>query len=445
MKRKTLWLPKIIFFVNFLVILFFWYQGSPINNSVTVADGLTSIGRISGLLLAYLLLAQLALISRLKIIEGVLGHDKLARWHRNLGISITILLLAHPIFLAFGYGLNNGINWLHQLFNFIFLFDDLGGAAIATGILIFIILLSTRIIGRHWKYERWYFSHLFAYVAIFMGFGHQLELGGDFSQKFFAIYWYALFVAFLLIFAYSRFLKPLNNLRLHQFRVSRVVKESENIYSIFITGRNIADFKFSGGQFAIFRFLDKNLFLEAHPFSFSRCYQENEIRITIKKLGDFTEKLVDKIKIGTLVFVEGPLGVFTKHPQSNKYLLIAGGIGITPIRALTEELAAEKKDVKILVSAKNRQEEIFNSEISQLAAANNFKYFRFFSEETTKEDEQNVFSGRINLEKIKNLVPDWQTREIYFCGPPLMSDSLNQEFIKAGILKKQIHFERFSF
>ena len=444
MKKDSLWWPKLIFAGNLLIILFFWYNGSPINNNTDTIDILMSIGRLSGLLLTYFLLIQLILISRLKIIENVLGHDKLTRWHRNFGISIGIFLLAHPLFLAFAYGLNNQINWLKQLYNFIFFFDDIGGAAIATLILILIILLSTKIIGRRWKYEKWYLSHLFAYLTIFMSFGHQLELGGDFSQKLFVIYWYLLFIGFLLLYAYSRFIKPLNNYRLHQFKVSRVIRETSDVCSVYITGRKIADFKFSGGQFGIFRFFNRDLFLEAHPFSFSNYQKGAELRISIKKLGDFTNSLDEKLKPGTPVFIEGPLGVFTMKPNINKYLLIAGGIGITPIRSLAEELTTNNKDVQILVSVKNKNEEIFDSEFSVLAQASNFKYFKFYSEESSETNESNVFSGRINFEKIKNLIPDWQSREIYLCGPEKMISSLNNDLISAGLNKTQIHFERFN-
>ncbi len=445
MNKKYLWLIKLFFVGNLLAIITFWYHNSPIGPASTVADGLVSLGRICGLLLAYLLLIQLILISRLKIIEGALGHDKLARWHRNLGISAALFLLAHPILLAFGYALNNSLSWSKQLYNFVFVSEALTGAVLATGLLIFIILVSSRVIGRRWRYEIWYFIHLFVYLAIFAAFGHQVELGGDFSQNAFLIYWYALFIFFWVLYGYARFLKPLNNLRRFRFQVSRIVPESDSIYSIFITGRHLEKFSLVGGQFGIFRFLQKGLWFEAHPFSFSRCLKDNEIRISIKKLGNFTEKLPDKLKIGTTVFIEGPLGVFTARPKKNKYLLISGGIGITPICSLAEELAKQKKDVRIFSALKNPAEEVFGAEMSELASTANFSYYRFYSEQTSDQAEQNIFAGRVKLEKIKSLVPDWREREIYFCGPPAMSTALNKELRQAGASKKQLHWERFNF
>lgn len=445
MNKKSFSLMMCLFFVNLLVIIAFWYNSSPINNNISFIDGLISLGRISGLLLAYFLLVQLILIGRLKAIEGYLGHDKLARLHRQVGIYITIFLVAHPILLAAGYSLNNGISFINQFYNFIFRFEGLSGASIATMMLILVILFSTGVLGRRWKYERWYLSHLFAYVAIFMGFGHQLELGGDFSQRIFAIYWYLLFVGSLILFAYSRFLKPLNNFRIHQFQISRIVMENTSVYSVFITGKHLDKFKLSGGQFAIFRFLNKNLWFEAHPFSFSSAIRNNELRISIKKLGNFTEKLPEQLKVGTKVLIEGPLGVFTARRNANKYLLIAGGIGITPVRALSEELVNQQKDVKVFVSTNTPAEEVFRDEMLAMTSSSNFSYFRFFAEGTENQGEQKTFSGRIDLEKIKSLLPDWQEREIYFCGPPAMSKALNQAFLRAGVSKNKIHFERFSF
>lgn len=445
MKNKSLFLPIFLFTINLLAIIYFWHSGSPINTETSLISNLISLGRLSGLLLAYFLLIQLILIGRLKMIEGVLGHDRLSKLHRNVGISITVFLLAHPILLAVGYGLNNEISWFKQLYNFIFKFDDLSGATFATIGLILVILLSAGIIGRRWKYERWYLSHLFAYFAIFMAFGHQIELGGDFSQFAFVIYWYALFVILLIAFAYSRFLIPLNNFRRFKFKVLRVVEESADIYSIFIGGQNLEHFIFSGGQFAIFRFLSKNLWYEAHPFSFSSCLKNNEIRISIKKLGDFTTRLPQALAIGTPVLIDGPLGVFTARETAKKYLLISGGIGITPIRALTEELVNKKLDTKIFYSAGCQAEEVFSEEMKKLTVEGNFQYYRFFSRDSSLSSDQNIFAGRISLEKISSLIPDWREREIYFCGPVKMCQALNQEFLKAGVSKKKIHWERFSF
>lgn len=442
MNTNKPWWPIVVFWANLLIIIAFWLSGSVLGQSPSTARVYIDLGRITGLLLAYFLLVQVILIGRVSPIERVVGHDRLARWHRLVGIWSAVFLLAHPICLAIGYSLKRGISLMNQLFNFAFMSDDLGGALVATVILLLIIILSSGKTIRKWSYEGWYVSHLLVYPAIFLSFEHQIELGGDFRQAIFIIYWYALFIFFLGTFVFSRFLKPLDNFRRFRFRVSRVVLESDSTYSIFITGHNLANFRFKGGQFGLFRFLSGKLWLQAHPFSFSSL-SGDEIRVSIKKLGDFTNILADRLKPGTPVLLEGPLGVFTIRPKVDKYLLLAGGIGVTPIRALAEDLVKAEKDVKAIYAFRNEPEAVFDNELKQLLPTDN--YFRFNGETTTDQPELKTYSGLLTLDRIKELVPDWPTREIYICGPGGMARGLYQDFFKAGVRRRHFHWEHFDF
>jgi predicted ferric reductase len=176
-----------------------------------------------------------------------------------------------------------------------------------------------------------------------------------------------------------------------------------------------------------------------HPFSFSTAKNNEYIRISAKKSGDMTSYL-GNLKNGTKVIIDGPLGIFTERgikraKMKDKILFIAGGIGITPIRALIEELSQKNKDMVLLYSNKNQSDVPFGPELIEY----NCKIHFIFSDEKVSGYE----FDRIDEEKIIRLVPDYAEREIFVCGPPQMMDSMISIFEKSGVPKKQVHFEKF--
>jgi len=88
-----------------LVIVWIWLRGGNVTNVHTPADLLTSIGRITGLFGAYLLLLQVLLLARLPFLEWVVGFDRLTRWHRLNGKLCLALILAHLATIVTGYAL----------------------------------------------------------------------------------------------------------------------------------------------------------------------------------------------------------------------------------------------------------------------------------------------------------------------------------------------------
>src|SRR4029077_915641 len=95
---------------------------------------------------------------------------------------------------------------------------------------------------------------------------------------------------------------------------------------------------------------------------------DDYLRITAKRVGDHTSDLV-RLEPGTRVIVEGPYGAMTAERRVHrKVLLIAGGIGITPLYALLEELDAEPGDLTLLYRARLEKDLALREESEQLAA-----------------------------------------------------------------------------
>ena len=439
MKKVLLWL---FFWLNLIAIFAMWWSTSGHAAGVSLADNFKLIGRITALLAVYFILWEFVLIGRVKVLEQSYGQDKLSRWHHWTGISALLFIVAHPIFTTLGWAMAIGKTPVQQSLSFLS-WEGIIPAWIAVLAFIAVVALSLAIIKRKLKYEVWYYVHLAVYIGIIAAFGHQLDNGTDLFNKAAAAYWVLLYVVFIGFFLVYRLLVPLYNFWRYRMQVGKIVSEGNKVWSIYLTGKNLADFKAKAGQFLILRFLNK-YWWQAHPFSLSAAPDGRMLRVTVKGLGDFTGDLDQKIVPGTFVWVEGPLGVFTlDRAVKDKFLFIAGGVGITPIRALMEETAAKQLDTILLCANRRPEDVIFDDEIAQLRekACGKTRCAFVYSDANLVADEK----GYIDEERLKRLVPDIKERDVYFCGPPPMAISLIPAIVRLGVPAKQIHYEKFSF
>ncbi|MEK7643994.1 MAG: ferric reductase-like transmembrane domain-containing protein [Patescibacteria group bacterium] len=424
---------------NILIVYLIWWSGSKMLFAIGASGMFIAFGRLSGLMLEVSFMFMLVLIARIPWIEQLWGHDKLNKFHRWVGFTTLIGLITHPLFLAIGYSAGRDISILGQLLDFTTHWDDVAAAAGGVVLLILVILISTPFVRKHLAYESWHITHLFTYAAILLAFEHQTAFG-DFAGRPAAIaYWYAFNYSVFALLVWYRFLRPIYYSYKHNLIVSKIVKETPLVSSIYITGKKLNEFKFQAGQFANLFFLQKGL-VSPHPLSFSCAPNGEYLRFSARASGDFTSK-IDMLKIGTKVIIDGPLGTFTeKFSERSKYLLIAGGIGITPIYSLAESLAKKKSDVIIFYASKNIEEICFLKEIEQLPFICNCVLSNQGDKCAIPHE-----NGRIDMEKIKRLAPDYNDREIYVCGPKTMILSLKEQLKTAKYNLKHLHYELFAF
>ncbi len=429
-----------IFFANIIVIFWLWWSKSHyyIQNP---ADGnlIIALGRITGLLAEYFILTQLILIGRIRPIEHLWGFDRLNKLHRFIGYSVVTFLLIHPLLLTVGYAQSYGVSYLSQFGDFLANKNGVFLSFFSVVLFIFVIFISIAIVRRKLRYETWYFTHLLTYLAIGLAVKHQLGTG-DLQGGWPLYYWYVLnFGVFGLMLTY-RFVRPLVRFAYHRFIVEKVVQETYDTWSIYISGKNMEHFIFEAGQYINITVLRKDMWY-THPFSFSAAYNGNSIRLTIKALGDYTKKIAT-LQPGTHVIVDGPLGLFTEErADREKFLFIAGGIGITPIRAMLETLAFEKKDAILLYGNKSERDITFKQELDAIHEYAPTIVVRHILGTPTPGYE----SGFIDKEKIVRLAPDFYTREVYLCGPPVMMNLMVGHLKGLGFDAHHIHYEKFSF
>lgn len=425
--------------LNIVIVGLFW------SRSLSAGQGLSewqiAFGRLFGLLAVLSVLLQFLLMSRAGWLESVFGHDQLAKIHKNNGRLSLLFIVFHPFLIMMGYAAQTRVSIWSQLVSFL-QEGDLLQAYAALGLFLVSGISSIYIVRKKLKYHWWYFIHVLTYCAILLSWGHQLEYGSDFAtQPLFAAYWYALYLFVFGQVLVFRFLKPLSLFFQQDFQVVKVAKESHDVTSIFITGKNLDSWSVQAGQFVILRFLSQKFWWEAHPFSFSGLPEKNIFRVTIKNVGDFTTQ-VSQIEVGTRVLIEGPFGAFTsKKSRGEKLLLMAGGIGITPIRTLLETFLLQKKKVILLYAARTKQDLVFKKEIEALSLRYRFQFHYILSQEPRFKGER----GRIDAQKLKRLVPDLKSHEVFLCGSMNMMQGIIGELQKLGISRKKIHFEEFAF
>lgn len=403
---------------------------------------LTALGRLTGLYGALTLVLQFLLIARLPGLETRLGMDRLTAWHRWSGFWVVWLLVAHVVFITLGYAGQDGSPVVDELGTLAFHTEDVGKAIIGMILLVAVGITSARAARRRIRYETWHFVHLLGYLAIVLGFLHQVTTGQDFTgSPIGRAYWWALYGVVLAAVLVSRVGLPLVRNMRHQLRVVSVVQESRDVVTVWIGGRDLHRLPARAGQFFLWRFLTRDRWWEAHPYSLSAMPDGKYLRITVKALGDGSAWL-RRIPPGTRVLAEGPYGAFTSDRRTRRHvLLIAGGVGVTPIRALLEELARARDDIVVIYRAGSPQDAVLAHELHQLARWGGARLHVVLGRSTAV----GRYGPMMGPQHILAMVPDVRRRDVFVCGPPGMTDAIKGSLVRLGVPDTQLHSERFAF
>jgi len=417
---------------NGAAIFWLWANGGNLSGRTT-GEALTSVARITGLLSAYLALIQVVLLARLPALESLVGFDRLTVWHRWNGHATIDLVVAHVFFSVWGYALMDKFSIGKEISTMIGggVYPGMITATVGTAFLLAVVATSYVIVRRRLRYEWWYAVHLLAYAGIALAWFHQIPTGNELVLDTVAAdYWRALYVATLALIVGFRVAAPIVNAFRYRLRVADVVTEAPGVVSIRIAGRNLDRLQAQPGQFFQWRFV--NRWWTAHPFSLSEAPDGRSFRITVKALGDHSASLAST-PVGTRVLAEGPFGVFTDAMQRRaKRLLIAGGIGITPVRALVERSAGD--DV-VVYRALREDELVLRDELDDLGVDVHY----VVGDHAAPGGER-----LLSPEHLLELVPDLAEREVYVCGPPGMTDFAVRSVRAAGAPRRHIHIEKFA-
>ncbi|GHF82962.1 ferredoxin reductase family protein [Streptomyces griseosporeus] len=413
-------------------VLALWWADT--GSVVGAAGWLTGAGRLAGLLTGYACAVLVGLMARVPLLERRIGSDRVARWHAMAGRYTVCLLLAHIVLILAGYAAQDRRSLWHETVTVVLDYPEMLKATAGTVILLAVGVTSARAVRRRTGYEFWYHVHLLTYAAVFLAFGHQVALGNEFSGDAAATgAWYALYLGVAALVVWFRVLVPVRlNVR-HRLRVESVQPEAPGVWSVVVHGRRLAELPVEPGQFFRWRFLGAGLARTSTPYSLSAPPRGDCMRITVKALGGHSAA-VALLRPGTRVWAEGPYGALTAGRRTApKALLIAGGVGVTPLRALFETLPGE---VTLLYRARTAADLALGAELEAIAR---WRGARVRYALNGPHGERPDLSAPALLAAF----PDLAGHDVYLCGPHGFAQDLYRELRAAGVPDRRIHHESF--
>ena len=440
-RANRAWDVLVVVVANGVLLFGLWLRHGGLDTLDGPGGPLIAAGQLTALAGTYAVLLQLLLMSRIEWLEHHVGFDRLAVWHRWTGFAAVALLTGHVVFTTWGYSEEISQPIATQLGDFVRHYPDVLMSIVGFGLLVAVAVSSVRMARRKLSREAWYSIHLYAYLAVALSFAHQLAVGADFVDDELArAWWIALYVLVFGAIVAWRVVRPIRfNLR-HRLRVHAVQPEADGIVSIYLTGRELETIDCEAGQFFQWRFLTGTGWAKAHPYSLSTAPNSQYLRITVKDVGDDSHRL-QQLQPRVKVFAEGPYGVFTaRHFAGRKVAMIAGGIGITPLRALIETLPVYAGGAILIYRAARESELAFTHELATLVRERGLD-LRYLVGPEIGDDH----TDQLGVPALRSIVPDIADRDVFVCGPPAMVDAVRRRLRILEVPRAHVHYERFAY
>jgi predicted ferric reductase len=418
-------------------VALWWHDTTSIHG---LGDWLTNAGRITGLLAGYGVVVLVALMARIPPLERGIGADRLARWHAHGGRYTVSLVVAHGLLIIWGYSITAHTDVVSQTSTLLMTYPDVLMASVGGLLFVGIGIVSARAARRRMRYETWYYLHFYTYLAIALAFSHQFATGADFMNNRAArVAWSTMYLAVAAAIVWYRFAVPVVQASRHQLRVAAVYPEGPGVVSIVVTGRDLDRLQARSGQFFRWRFLTRDLWWAANPYSLSAAPRPDTLRITVKDFGEHSAALT-RLRPGTRVVAEGPYGAMTAARRTRrKVLLIAGGIGITPLRALFESLPGGPADITLIYRVRRETDVVFRDELAAIARNRGARLL------IVAGRRQEFRWDPLATPALTATVPDLRDHDVYICGPEPMTASVTRALRAARVPRRRIHAESFEF
>ncbi|GLY00204.1 MULTISPECIES: ferric reductase-like transmembrane domain-containing protein [Actinoplanes] len=433
--------------LSLLVVTALWVSNGGLSDiAAGGAETITAIGRLTGLYASDLLLLQVLLMSRIPFVEKAFGQDKLARWHRMTGFTSFWLMLTHIITITIGYAYGT-TNVITQFVDLVLTYPGMLLAAAGTVLLLLVVVTSVRAARRRLRYESWHLLHLYAYLGVGLALPHQIWTGESFTGSAAArTYWWTLYAVSAGAVVAYRLILPLIRNRRHRLTVSRVVPEGPGLTSVYLTGERLAEMPARAGQFFHWRFLDGPGWTRANPFSLSATPDRDALRITVKSQGDGSSRIA-ALQPGTKVIFEGPFGKLTGESYTGgPVVMMACGIGITPLLSLLGELPYHAGEATLIYRARTEDDLAFRDELERLAAQRGLRIVPLVGPRPTGRSSwlPAAVADHGDAEALAQCAPQIAAAHVYICGPEAWAAAARTAAIEAGVRPKRVHTELFS-
>jgi predicted ferric reductase len=428
---------------SLLLVSYWWATGGGFQDLGGWATGLVSTGRLTGLLASVLLLIQVLLMSRLPVFEHAFGQDRLATLHRLVGFTSFNLMIAHVGLITWGYAAGDLASTPGELWSLTVSYPGMLLAVAGTVCLIMVVVTSVKAARKKLRYESWHLLHLYAYLGVGLALPHQLWTGQEFlASTARTVFWWGLWIASAGAVLVWRVALPLARSARYGLRVTAVVPEGDGTLSVYMAGRTGVRVPAEAGQFFNFRFLGGRGWTRSNPYSLSAAPNGRGLRITAKVVGDGSAAL-QSLRPGTRVLVEGPYGRLSARARSRRRVaFIAAGVGVTPLRALAEELDYAPGDAVLLYRYSGRP--LFEAEFQRLAADRGLEIIGLPGHRRAPNSWLGAGVGSASdLTALTYWVPDIAERDVYVCGPEPWAEDVRRTTEAAGLPAHRFHVESF--
>jgi predicted ferric reductase len=402
-------------------------------------DPWASIGQVTALAGTWAALAGVLFASRAPWLDQVVGTDRLRVIHRWTGFASVWLLAIHGATSLFAFAGDSILAMPGEVLSLVLTVPGMLGAIVSMALFGLVAFTSIRAARRRLSYESWHGIHLYVYLAVAFGFLHQLTIGTDFAGDPLArVVWIAIYVvAFAPLIAY-RVVEPVVRSLRHAYRVERVEDEGPGVFSLYVGGRDLDRLPVRSGQYFVIRVLGRGWW-RGHPYSLSAAPDGRNLRFTIKAFGEGSFSYRE-LRPGTRLLLEGPYGVLHGGRRSRPRLLfIAGGIGITPVRALVQSLPYRPGEADLVYRAPTADDLVLRAEIDALSARRGLGVHYV----TGRRGSRGVGPDPFGPAALAALAPDIAWRDVYVCGPTKMMAHVVASLRELGLASSQIHLERF--
>jgi predicted ferric reductase len=390
-----------------------------------------------------MLVLQFALVSRISWLAAPFGIDVLHRFHKQASYVALIFVFLHPVLLC-----------VQSLSQYMPLLEPIEApwrarfAEVSLGLLCAVVALSVWRLKLRIPYELWKMTHgalstlaIFAALAHINGVAHYtVGLGGQIVFDLVA-------GGVLFVLVWSRIISPLKRL-LRPWRVVQVIRERGRAVTMVMEPVGHAGLTFKPGQFAWLTMGTSPFALTQHPFSFSSpgvAQSRGQVAVTIKALGDWTQS-AGVIEPGAYVYMDGPHGSFSIDlKQAPGYVLIAAGVGITPIYSMISTMCLREDPRPAILFYSNQEWEnvTFREQLDEMSLyMDNLKVVHVLGKpHQSWHGEMGYITSRLLR---RHLPPHHDLYEYFVCGPDTMMLSVKAALEEVGVPAYRVHSERFA-
>lgn len=394
-------------------------------------------GQVIGLVAGCLLLLQITLGARLKCLDRVFGLNRLFKYHRFNGFIIAGLVIIHPIAIFISDDrIFIPLQWRYWP-EFVGLF--------------LMVLIGLMVITSHWRiglrfaFHRWWPIHRAAAILAVFAFGfHVLSVNDTFEQKLPRILAIGALVLCGLIFFWIR-TRRLRNKR-KSFRVAAVEPAGADALCLKIVSDVHHMPAYLPGQFSFITLTSTHVSSEEHPFTIASSPTGSAgLEFVVRTTGDWTGQLKN-LQPQDRVFIDGPFGLFSHLllSEQKEIIMIAGGIGVTPMLSMLRYMADHNDQRKITLIWSNQTPNniILPHEFENLAGL--LKGLRIVHV-LTRAPEYSGEQGHLDRPKLKRHLSNCSpSSAVFVCGPAQMMQDVYSRLVSLGFQRQMIFMERFS-